>query len=72
MSRIGNKLITIPAGVEFTCTDKNEVTVKGPKGTLTRQFSPLMDIKVEGDTITVVRQNEQSSYTELLVLCLLT
>ncbi len=65
MSRIGNKLITIPAGVEFTCTDKNEVTVKGPKGTLARQFSPLMDIKVEGDTITVVRQNEEKHTKQL-------
>lgn len=65
MSRIGNKLITIPAGVEFTCTDTNEVTVKGPKGTLTRQFSPLMTIKVEDNTITVVRQNEQKHTKQL-------
>lgn len=65
MSRIGNKLITIPAGVEFTCTDANEVTVKGPKGTLTRQFSPLMTIKVEDNTITVVRQNEQKHTKQL-------
>ena len=36
MSRIGNKTITIPSGVEFTVADGNEVTVKGPKGTLTR------------------------------------
>ena len=40
MSRIGNKAITIPAGVEATVAAGNEVTVKGPKGTLTRQFSP--------------------------------
>ena len=44
MSRIGNKAITIPAGVEVTIAAGNEVTVKGPKGTLTRQFSPLMEI----------------------------
>ena len=36
MSRIGNKLITIPAGVTVEVADGNEVTVKGPKGTLTR------------------------------------
>ncbi len=65
MSRIGNKLITIPAGVEFNCTDMNEVTVKGPKGTLTRQFSPLMEIKVEDNTITVVRKNEQKHTKQL-------
>ncbi|MBO4919835.1 MAG: 50S ribosomal protein L6, partial [Erysipelotrichaceae bacterium] len=48
MSRIGNKTITIPAGCEVSVSDSNEVTVKGPKGTLSRQFSPLIDIKVEG------------------------
>ena len=32
MSRIGNKTITIPAGVEVTVAAGNEVTVKGPKG----------------------------------------
>lgn len=36
MSRIGNKLITIPAGVTVEVADGNEVTVKGPKGSLTR------------------------------------
>ena len=65
MSRIGNKTITIPAGVEFNCSAANEVTVKGPKGTLARQFSPLMDIKVEDNTITVVRQNEQKHTKQL-------
>ncbi len=65
MSRIGNKLITIPAGVEFNCSASNEVTVKGPKGTLTRQFSPLMNINVEENTITVVRQNEQKHTKQL-------
>ena len=40
MSRIGNKAITIPAGVEVSIAAGNEVTVKGPKGTLTRQFNP--------------------------------
>ncbi|MFV0480266.1 MAG: 50S ribosomal protein L6 [Anaerorhabdus sp.] len=58
MSRIGNKAITVPPGVEVKISEMNEVTVKGPKGTLTRQFSPLMEIKQEDGTITVVRQNE--------------
>ncbi len=65
MSRIGNKAITVPAGVEVTISAQNEVTVKGPKGTLTRQFSPLMDIKQEDGTITVVRQNEQKHTKQL-------
>ena len=38
MSRIGNKVITLPAGVEVTNND-NVVTVKGPKGELTREFN---------------------------------
>ena len=45
MSRIGNKTITIPAGVEVTISEGNEVTVKGPKGTLARQFDSRMQIK---------------------------
>lgn len=65
MSRIGNKTITIPAGVEITVASGNEVTVKGPKGTLTRQFSPLMEINVEENTITVVRKNEQKHTKQL-------
>ena len=53
MSRIGNKLITIPAGVTVEVAAGNEVTVKGPKGTLTRKFSDLMEIKVEENQVTV-------------------
>ena len=41
MSRIGNKLITVPAGVTIEVAAGNEVTVKGPKGSLTRTFSSL-------------------------------
>ncbi|MBR2553043.1 MAG: 50S ribosomal protein L6 [Erysipelotrichaceae bacterium] len=65
MSRIGNKTITIPAGVEFTVSDRNEVTIKGPKGTLTRQFSPLIEIKNEGGTIQCVRANEEKHTKQL-------
>ena len=65
MSRIGNKTITIPAGVEINITDGNEVTVKGPKGTLTRQFSPLMQIEVEEGTLQVKRPNEEKHTKQL-------
>ncbi|MFV0379693.1 MAG: 50S ribosomal protein L6 [Anaerorhabdus sp.] len=65
MSRIGNKAITVPAGVEVKISASNEVTVKGPKGTLVRQFSPLMDIKQEDGTITVGRQNEEKHTKQL-------
>ncbi|EGJ27357.1 50S ribosomal protein L6 [Streptococcus porcinus] len=57
MSRIGNKIIAIPAGVELT-NDNNVVTVKGPKGELTREFNKNIEIKVEGAEITVVRPND--------------
>ena len=65
MSRIGNKAITIPAGVEVKISDGNEVTVTGPKGTLTRQFSPLMKITNDGAILTVARPNEQKHTKQL-------
>ncbi|VGQ77922.1 50S ribosomal protein L6 [Streptococcus pyogenes] len=57
MSRIGNKIITMPAGVELT-NNNNVITVKGPKGELTREFNKNIEIKVEGTEITVVRPND--------------
>ena len=65
MSRIGNKTITIPAGCEISVSDSNEVTVKGPKGTLSRQFSPLITIKVEGTEVNCVRANEEKHTKQL-------
>ncbi|MDO4500415.1 MAG: 50S ribosomal protein L6 [Erysipelotrichaceae bacterium] len=65
MSRIGNKTITIPAGVELNVTAGNEVTVKGPKGTLTRQFSNLIAINVEGNEVKCVRANEEKHTKQL-------
>ena len=47
MSRIGKMPITVPAGVEVNIAEGNVVTVKGPKGTLTRAFHPNMKITVE-------------------------
>ena len=57
MSRIGNKVIVLPAGVEITNND-NVVTVKGPKGKLTREFSKDIEIRVEGTEITLHRPND--------------
>lgn len=65
MSRIGNKAITIPAGVEVTVADGNEVTVKGSKGTLTRKFSPLMAIEEKENVITVKRPNDEKTTKQL-------
>lgn len=65
MSRIGNKAITIPAGVEVTIAEGNEVTVKGPKGTLTRQFDARMEISVDANILTVKRPNEEKAVKQL-------
>jgi large subunit ribosomal protein L6 len=58
MSRIGNKTITIPAGVEFNVAAGNEVTVSGPKGSLTRKFSEVVSFAVNENVITVSRAND--------------
>ncbi|MGL4953817.1 MAG: 50S ribosomal protein L6 [Culicoidibacterales bacterium] len=58
MSRIGNKHITLPAGVEVTVTEGNNVTVKGPKGELTRQFNTELTILIDGNVLSVTRPND--------------
>jgi len=65
MSRIGNKTITIPAGCELTVSAGNEVTAKGPKGTLSRQFSPLITIEVNDGTVVCKRANEEKHTKQL-------
>ena len=59
MSRIGKRVLTIPAGVNV---DYNEhvLTVKGPKGELTLDIILDLDIKIEGTELTVVKLNENS------------
>jgi len=57
MSRIGKQPIAIPAGVDVTI-DGNTVTVKGPKGELTRSFPEIMTIKREGDDVVVERPDD--------------
>ena len=58
MSRIGRMPITVPAGVTVNVADGNVVTVKGPKGELTRALRAEMIIKQEGNTITVERPSD--------------
>ena len=59
MSRIGRMPITVPAGVEVTVDAENKVTVKGPKGTLSENLCPIMSIVKEGNTVTVVRPDDE-------------
>ena len=61
MSRIGNKVITIPAGVEVSIVD-NFATVKGPKGELKQQFDKDMTFNIEGSEITVVRPSDSKRH----------
>ena len=58
MSRIGRLPIDVPAGVTLTITEGNEVTVKGPKGTLTRTFDSAMNIAIEENQVVVTRPND--------------
>ncbi|UII56089.1 50S ribosomal protein L6 [Cytobacillus spongiae] len=61
MSRVGKKPIEIPAGVTISF-DNNTVTVKGPKGELTRTFSPDIEIKVEDNIITLTRPTDSKEH----------
>ena len=58
MSRIGRMPIAVPAGVTVDIAENNQVTVKGPKGTLSRVLPAEMDIKLEGDQVVVTRPND--------------
>jgi large subunit ribosomal protein L6 len=64
MSRIGKKPVEIPAGVTVTL-DKNTVTVKGPKGELSRSFNPDMEIKIEENVLTVSRPSDVKEHRAL-------
>jgi len=64
MSRIGLKPIVIPEGVEVKL-DGQTVSVKGPKGELTKTLSDVMDINLEGNEITVVRPNDDKEIRSL-------
>jgi len=57
MSRIGNKLITVPAGVEVKL-DGQKITVKGPKGTLEKEIHKNISVSIEGNTIKVTRPDD--------------
>ena len=59
MSRIGRKVITIPAGVTVSVNEANLVTVKGPKGTLTANIHSNITVSVEGANISVTRLDDE-------------
>ena len=65
MSRIGKKPINIPSGVTVDVSAHGTVTVKGPKGTLTQDVNPDIQVKVEGSEIVVSRPTESKRHKSL-------
>lgn len=65
MSRIGRMPIQIPKGVDIKVGENNTVTVKGQKGTLTKQLHKDMIIKIENDIVTVQRPSEEKIHKSL-------
>jgi large subunit ribosomal protein L6 len=65
MSRVGNKIISIPEGVTVDIAADNTVTVKGAKGTLVKQFSPVITVEQNEGIITVKRSTEQKAHKQL-------
>ena len=59
MSRIGNKPITVPNGVEVT-VNGNKVTVKGPKGTIEKEIHKNISVTVENNEVKVSRPNDEA------------
>ncbi|MNJ47800.1 50S ribosomal protein L6 [compost metagenome] len=64
MSRIGRKPITVPSGVNITL-DNSVITVKGPKGTLTRELHKDIIVTVEGNEIVVERPSDNKLHRSL-------
>ena len=64
MSRIGRLPITVPAGVDVSIDGRN-VTVKGPKGSLSRELHPEIGVAQEGGSIVVTRPSEAKTHKQL-------
>jgi len=64
MSRIGNKPITVPEGVEVKL-DNLHLTVKGPKGTLEREIHKNMKVTLDNNVITIARPDDQKENRSL-------
>ncbi len=65
MSRIGKLPISLPKGVQIAVSEKNHVSVKGPKGELTRVIDPAIKINVVESEITLTRATEQKRHKAL-------
>ena len=65
MSRIGKAPIAVPGGVTITIKDGNTVTVKGPKGELTRTVPAAMQLAQENGQVTVTRPSDEPGHKSL-------
>src|SRR5690606_42119395 len=65
MSRIGKAPIAIPSGVTVSVSDKNVITVKGPKGELTQAVDRDITVKQEDGSIVLLRPTEQKKHKSL-------
>ncbi|MFN4007156.1 MAG: 50S ribosomal protein L6 [Chitinophagaceae bacterium] len=65
MSRVGKKVITVPAGVTISVSADNTVTVKGPKGQLSEKLDRDIEVKIEGTEVTVTRPTDQIRHKAL-------
>ena len=65
MSRVGNKIITLPEGVTIDVKEGNLVTVNGPKGSLTKKFWEKLTIDVNENTVKVSRPDDQKASKQL-------
>jgi large subunit ribosomal protein L6 len=65
MSRIGKLPIPVPSGVEIDIGDDNQVTVKGPRGSLSQRFAPSMSLNRDNGTILVERPDNAREHRSL-------
>ena len=65
MSRVGRMPIPVPAGVDVKVEAGNVISVKGPKGTLTRTLHPDMEVQVESGAILIKRPSDEKEHKAL-------
>ncbi len=65
MSRVGNKPIAIPSGVEVKVANGNEVSIKGPKGALSQLVDTELTVQVDNGYLSVVRPTDQKRHKAL-------
>ena len=69
MSRIGNRELVIPEGVTVT-NENGIITVKGPKGELSLNLNPNIDVKVEENIVKVTRNSDIKTTKQTTELCI--